>query len=208
VNGDRIKAAASPAVYWYLGGKRNVFSDLMTYGSWFSDFNGVVTVPSDQLSDIELGHVVPVRAGTYLVKIQSDPKTYAVEPYGELRWIPTEAQAIALYGSSWSRRVRDVDVSQFVNYSVGAALAANNVPSGFIYKLGSNEMNAVIGNTTHQLSESDRKINGIFSQFISSVVPSLVSSLASGGAINGYAPELDGVFKDGSVAVAAPAFGV
>ena len=102
VPGDRIKTAASSAVYWYLDGKRNVFSDLTTYGSWFPDFTGIVTVPADQLSDIELGHVVPVRAGTYLVKIQSDPKTYAVEPYGVLRWIPTEAQAIALYGSAWS----------------------------------------------------------------------------------------------------------
>jgi hypothetical protein len=205
--GDRIKVAGDPAVYWYLNGKRNVFPDLTTYESWFPDFSGIVTVPADQLSDIALGHVVPVRAGTYLVKIQSDPKTYAVEPYGVLRWIPTEAQAIALYGSDWSTRVRDIDVSQFVNYFLGDELGAGEVPSGFVYKLGNNEMNAVIDDTIHPLSEYDRQVNGLFSQFITSVSPSIVSSLGSGGAVNGYDPDLDGVLKDGAVAVVAPAFG-
>jgi len=208
VPGDRIKTAASSAVYWYLADKRNVFADQTSYGSWFSDFNGIVTVPADQLTDIGLGHVVPIRAGTYLVKIQSDPKTYAVEPYGVLRWIPTEAQALALYGNDWSHRVRDVDVSQFVNYSLGNALSANDIPSGFIYKLASNEMNVVLGAATHLMSESDRAVNGIFPQFVSSVTPALVSSLASGGAVNGYNPDLDGVFKDGTASVIAPAFGI
>lgn len=208
VPGDRIKTAASSAVYWYLGGKRNVFSDLTVYSSWFSDFKGVVTVPSDQLSDIDLGRVVPIRAGTYLVKIQSDPRTYAVEPFGRLRWIQTEAKALALYGQTWSQRVRDVDVSQFVNYSLGDALAASDIPSGFIYKLAGNELNAVVGKTTRPLSESDRKVNGIFSQFASSVAPSVVSELISGGAVNGYYPDLNGVLKDGAAEIAAPAFGV
>ena len=69
-------------------------------------------------------------------------------------------------------------------------------------------MNVVIGNATHSLSESDRKVNGIFPQFISSIAPALVSSLDSGGAVNGYDSDLDGVLKDGTVAVAAPAFGI
>jgi len=208
VPGDRIKTAASSAVYWYLGGKRNVFSDLTTYGSWFPDFTGVVTVPADQLSDIELGHVVPVRAGTYLVKIQSDPKTYAVEPYGVLRWIPTEAQAIALYGSTWSHRVRDVDVSQFVNYSVGAPLSASDLPSGFAYKSGGNDLAVVLDGVAHPMSDYDRRVNGLALQFVSSVAPSTVVSLSSGGAVNGYDPDLDGVLKDGSALIMAPAFGV
>jgi len=208
VPGDRVKTAASSAVYWYLGGKRDVFPDATTYASWFPDFKGIVTVPADQLSDIGLGHVVPVRAGTYLVKIQSDPKTYAVEPYGVLRWIPTEAQAIALYGAAWSKRVRDVDVSQFVNYSVGAPLAANDVPSGFVYKSGGNEMNVVLDNVAHPLSDYDREVNGLALQFVSTVAPSTVASLASGGAVNGYNNDLDGVLKDGSVLIIAPAFGV
>jgi len=208
VPGDRIKSAASSAVYWYLGGKRNVFSDPTSYGSWFSDFKGVVTVPADQLSDIALGHVVPVRAGTYLVKIQSDPKTYAVEPFGLLRWIPTESQAIALYGSGWSKRVRDIDVSQFVNYSTGEALVSGELPSGFVYKDGGTETNIVIGKAAHGLTEFDRKLNGIADQFVNNISPVLASSLATGGAVNGYNSDLDGVLKDGSISLIAPAFGV
>ena len=208
VPGDRIKTKGSPAVYWYLGGKRNVFPDLNAYGSWFSDFSGIVTVPADQLSDIALGHVVPVRAGTYLVKIQSDPKTYAVEPYGILRWIPTEAQAIALYGSAWSKRVRDLDVSQFTNYSVGAPLSTSDLPSGFVYKSGGNEMNAVLNNVAHPMTDYDRRLNGLMLPFVSTVAPSTVASLSSGGAVNGYNGDLDGVLKDGSALIIAPAFGV
>jgi hypothetical protein len=208
VPGDRIKSAASSAVYWYLGGKRNVFSDPTSYGSWFSDFSGVVTVPADQLSDIALGHVVPVRAGTYLVKIQSDPKTYAVEPFGVLRWIPTEAQAIALYGGLWSKRVRDIDVSQFVNYSTGEALASHELPSGFVYKSGGNDLNIVLNGVAHPLSDYDRRVNGLALPFVNSVAPSTVASLSSGGAVNGYNSDLDGVLKDGSISLIAPAFGV
>jgi hypothetical protein len=104
VDGDRIKSASSSAVYWYLDDKRNVFPDFTSYDSWFADWSGIVTVPAEQLASIPLGKVVPVRAGTYLVKIQSDPKTYAVEPYGRLRWVQSEAQAVALYGASGRER--------------------------------------------------------------------------------------------------------
>jgi len=104
--------------------------------------------------------------------------------------------------------VRDVDVSQFVNYSVGAPLAANDVPSGFVYKSGGNEMNVVLDNVAHPLSDYDREVNGLALQFVSTVAPSTVASLASGGAVNGYNNDLDGVLKDGSVLIIAPAFGV
>jgi len=67
-----------------------------------------------------------------MVKIQSDPKTYAVEPDGVLRWIPTEAQARALYGDAWAKRVRDVDVSLFTDYVIGPALEGNEKPAGYV----------------------------------------------------------------------------
>jgi hypothetical protein len=205
--GDRIKTSSSPAVYWYLNGKRNVFSDFTAYDSWFSDFKGVVVIPADQMGSISLGKNVPIRAGTYLVKIQSDPKVYLVEPMGLLRWVPTEAQALALYGGAWSKRVRDVDVSQFVNYTVGSALAAGAVPDNFVYQTGG-EWNVVIGGVTHVLPDAGKKTNGIASRFVSSIAPSVVASLASGGSVLGYASDLNGVFQDGQTAVNAPAFGI
>ena len=72
-----------------------------------------------------------MKEGVYLVKIQSDPKTYAVEPNGTLRWVQTEAHARELYGDAWAKRVRDVDVSLFTDYAIGAPLAAGERPAGY-----------------------------------------------------------------------------
>jgi hypothetical protein len=204
VSGDRIKSAQSAAVYWYLDGKRNVFPDFTAYDSWFSDWNGIVTVPNDQLASIPLGKIVPVRAGTYLVKIQSDPKTYAVEPYGKLRWIQSEAQAIALYGNEWSKRVRDVDVSQFVGYAVGDPLPAGGLPSGYVFKTPGGDMNGVIDGVSHALSETARKMNGISNRFVASVTASFSAGM-TGSPTVGYEPDFNGVLADGSRRISAPA---
>lgn len=204
VSGDRIKTAASPAVYWYLEGKRAVFADFTSYDSWFSGWNGVVTVPAEQLADIPIGKMVPIRAGTYLIKIQSDPKTYAVEPYGRLRWIQTEEKAKALFGDMWSGRVRDVDVSQFVGYALGAPLGPAHVPSGFVYRIAGGEWNAVIGSVSRQFSDSGRRLNAFPERFVSTVAPAAVDSLSGAGPILGYEQVLRGVFMDGTKAVDAP----
>ncbi|MFA7365248.1 MAG: hypothetical protein WCZ12_02725, partial [Patescibacteria group bacterium] len=129
--GDLIKKDGLSAVY-YLGedGKRYVFPNESTYKSWYSDFSGVVTVSSDELASYPLGANVVVRPGTKLVKITTDPKVYAVEANGTLRWVQTEADAIALYGANWASRVIDVADSFFTNYTIGTPLASNEVPQG------------------------------------------------------------------------------
>ncbi len=128
---DLIKGAGQ-AVYWYKDGKRSAFPNLDTYRSYFgNDFSKVVRVPDTQLGTLTLGANVKMKAGAYLIKIQSDPKTYAVEPNGALRWIQTEAQAKALYGSAWAARVRDVDVSLFTDYMIGAPLEGSEKPAGY-----------------------------------------------------------------------------
>ncbi len=128
---DLIKGSAA-AVYWYKGGKRYAFPNLDTYRSWYGDdFSKVIRVPDTQLGTIALGGNVKMKEGVYLIKIQSDPKTYAVEPNGGLRWIQTEAQATALYGSAWAKRVRDVDVSLFTDYTIGTPLQNGEKPVGY-----------------------------------------------------------------------------
>jgi len=129
--GDLIKGAAS-AVYWVKGGKRYAFPNADVYRSWFGDdFSKVTRVPETQLGTIPLGGNVKMKEGVYLIKIQSDPKTYAVEPDGTLRWVQTENDAKALYGSAWAKRVRDVDVSLFTDYAIGAPLASGEKPAGY-----------------------------------------------------------------------------
>ena len=123
--GDLIKKDGLSAVY-YLGqdGKRYVFPNEATYKSWYNDFSGVVTVSADELANYPLGANVVVRPGTYLVKITTDPKVYAVEGNGVLRWVQTETDAKALYGENWAKRVIDVADSFFTNYTIGKPLAS------------------------------------------------------------------------------------
>ncbi len=129
-NGDLIKASG-PAVYFYAtDGKRYVFPDEKTYFSWFNDFSSVKTITDAELAAIMIGGNVTVRPGTKLVKITTDPKTYAVTKCGTLHWIESEAIAKALYGDAWATRVIDVSDSFFVNYTTGSSVSSNVHPDG------------------------------------------------------------------------------
>ncbi len=135
--GDLIKMEGLSSVY-YLGadGKRYVFPNETTYFSWYSDFSSVKTIPQSELESYPLGANVTIRPGTYLVKIQTDPKVYAVEPGGNLVWIPDEATAKALYGDNWASRVVDVPDAFFTNYTVtDKQVSSDAYPAGSLIKL-------------------------------------------------------------------------
>jgi hypothetical protein len=128
--GDLIKASG-PAVYYFAAdGKRYVFPNEKTYFSWFMDFSGVRTISDSELASYLIGGNVTIRPGTKLVKIQTDPKVYAVTTGGILHWVESEAIATALYGSSWATRVVDVPDSFFVNYSIGSSVSSPVHPDG------------------------------------------------------------------------------
>ena len=133
--GDLIKMDGLSSVY-YLGsdGKRYVFPNSTTYFSWYPNFSGVITIPASELQSYPLGGNVTMRAGTKLVKITTDPSVYAVEPNGVLRKIQSEAQASALFGSNWNKRVVDVPDAFFTNYTIGSALANGSIPVGSLVK--------------------------------------------------------------------------
>jgi hypothetical protein len=118
--GTLIKASL-PTVY-YLGAdnKRYVFPNQDTYKTWYADFSGVQTITDAELASLPLGGNVTFRPGVQMIKITTDPKTYAVAKGGVLRWIKTEAAAQALYGSNWNKNVKDVADSFFTNYTIGA----------------------------------------------------------------------------------------
>jgi plastocyanin len=54
-----------------------------------------------------------------MIKINSDPKVYAVDENGELRWVMSEEIAIDLYGTSWNTMIDDVPDAFFGNYRIG-----------------------------------------------------------------------------------------
>jgi hypothetical protein len=61
-----------------------------------------------------------------------------VEANGVLRKIQSEADAVALYGSAWAKRVVDVADSFFTNYTIGTPLASGNTPAGSLVKVAGN----------------------------------------------------------------------
>nr|HPL95806.1 hypothetical protein [bacterium] len=134
--GDLIKTPNNPAVY-YLGAdnKRYVFPTFNTYKTWFgTNFSTVKTISLTEMGNINMGGNVPYRAGTRLIKLSNDPKTYAVEPSGVIRHIPTETVASDLYGSLWYKLVDVLDDSFFASaYTYGSALTTL-YPSGSLVK--------------------------------------------------------------------------
>lgn len=131
--GDLIKASG-PSVYYYAAdGKRYVFPNEKTYFSWYNDFSGVKTITDSELAAISMGSInVTIRPGTKLVKITTDPKTYAVTLGGQLHWIESEAVAKALYGDAWATRVVDVPDGFFGNYTIGSSVSTNVHPDGTV----------------------------------------------------------------------------
>jgi hypothetical protein len=120
VAGTLIKGPSLPAVY-YCGanGKRYVFPNEHTFHTWFEDFSTVTTLTDAELAAIPLGGNVTYKPGVRMVKIQTDPKVYAIARGGLLRWVQTEAVAAALYGADWNRKIDDVSDAFFVNYTMG-----------------------------------------------------------------------------------------
>lgn len=117
-SGSLVKASG-PAVYYLLDGKRYVFPNERIFFSWYADFGSVVTVSDAELASYLLGGNVTYRPGGRLVKVTTDPKTYAVEKGGILRWITSEDVARALYGDDWNTQVDDLSDAYFLNYLIG-----------------------------------------------------------------------------------------
>ncbi|HDQ22848.1 MAG TPA: hypothetical protein ENN28_02615 [Candidatus Uhrbacteria bacterium] len=128
--GTLVKRADMDTVYFVDNdNRRHAFPSESVYFSWFEDFSKVQTIAAETLAAIPLGSNVTVRPGTYLVKIQTDPKVYAVEPYGVIRWIQSEAIARSLYGAEWNKRVVDVEPTFFVNYQTGSSVSSASHPT-------------------------------------------------------------------------------
>lgn len=120
VSGSRLKVSTSTAVY-YCGAdsRRYVFPNNKTYFTWYTNFTGVLTLTSAQLSAIPFGGNVTFRPGVKMIKMQTDPKVYAVEKGGVLRWVQSGETATALYGSDWNKKIEDVPEAFFTNYTIG-----------------------------------------------------------------------------------------
>lgn len=120
MEGKIVKREGETTLY-YIGidGNRYIFPNEKTYKSWFVDFSDVEEVSDEELSEYPLVGNIRYRPGVLLIKIQTDPKVYAVSKNGVLRWVRNERLAKKLYGDFWSQLVEDISAAFFTNYSVG-----------------------------------------------------------------------------------------
>lgn len=130
--GTLIKTASNPAVY-YLGNdrKRYVFPHEKVFRTWYGGFPTITILSPEELAAIPLGGNVTHRPGARMVKIQSDPRVYAVAKGGVLRHVETENVARNLYGPDWALSIDDVSEAFFVDYRLGSPIqtAADYSPS-------------------------------------------------------------------------------
>lgn len=118
--GKVVKLEGTSTLYYIaLDGKRYVYPNEKTFKSWFNDFSDVVTITAEELAQYTLAGNIRYRPGVMLVKIQTDPKVYAISKNGVLRWIKTERLAKRLYGDYWASLIDDIAASFFTNYTVG-----------------------------------------------------------------------------------------
>ena len=138
--GSVIRGTTLATLYYYASnGKRYAFPNEKTYKTWYSDFSGVQTVSDSELAAIPLAGNVAYRPGSRWIKIQSDPKTYAVGPNGQIYWIESESVATGLAGSDWNGMIDDVADVFFLDYTVGASLtSAANAHNGALLSMGGN----------------------------------------------------------------------
>lgn len=122
--GDLIRGETFSAVYYYGNdGFRYVFPNLNTYKTWYGeDFSSVVWVSDAQLAGIQIGGNVTYKPGSRMVKIDTDPRTYAVAANGTLRHVGSESVATSLYGSAWNTMIDDMPDAFFTNYTIGDAI--------------------------------------------------------------------------------------
>lgn len=121
-----IRTPDSSTVYYCgVDGNRYAFQNEGTFFSWYSNFNDVAFVTTEEMSAIKFRGIVTYRPGTYMIKIPSAPQIYTVSRGGILHLVPNEGIAEALYGEDWAKSVRDVSDSFWGGYDVGAPIGYN-----------------------------------------------------------------------------------
>ena len=124
-SGDLIRGESFSAVYYVgMDGFRYVFPNDKAYFTWYTDFDDVIVITDAELSKIQIGGNITYKPGVKMVKINTDPKTYAVDAGGTLRHVTTEAAAVALYGTAWNTLIDDIADGFFPNYTIGESVSS------------------------------------------------------------------------------------
>jgi hypothetical protein len=159
--GDLIKGSQAAVYYYGQDLARHVFPNANAFDSWFTaqDMSLVKTIPDEQLAAIPLGKNVTIRPGTYLVKITTDPKSYAITNCAQLHWIESEALIAALYGPNWASRIVDVPDTFWADYTVSSSITTSVHPDGQLISYAGDTNRYVVMNGQKRKIASDAAFN-------------------------------------------------
>lgn len=195
--GDIIKVANNPAVY-YIGSdlKRQLFSNRVTYGSWFDNFSGLKTIDQADFNTIDSGANVTVRPGTNLVKFDNSGAVYAVTPGAKLLPLVSGDAAKALYGTDWAKKIVVIQSSFEANYTKDTANAlttSSKLPDGSVIKYAGSDSIYYIENGAKRLVTSDAFVaNKLSDKFVVTNVPTSMT-YADGSSVTGREDAIAGI---------------
>jgi hypothetical protein len=189
--GDLVTGETLSTVYYYASdGQRYAFPNSDTYFSWHSDFSGVQQISDSELAAIPLGGNIVNRPGSNWIKIQSDPKTYAVTPQGQIRWIESESVAEGLQGSDWNQFILDVPDVFFTDYTVGPSLTdASDAYNGALVDDGGDTY-LVWDGEKRMVTDAGFSANRFQDRFVLDGTGIDLSGMTSGSDITGELPAL------------------
>ena len=164
--GDLLRGTTGTTISYYASDRqRYVFPNTITFTSWYADFSGVQTILDADLAAIRVGGNVTIRPGTWLGKITTDPKVYAITRCGVLHWLQTESVALGLFGPNWNtgiantvpgpgvRRTQDIPDAFLTNYTVGLPITSMIHPDGTLIRYtGHSERYVVMGGLRRPIS--------------------------------------------------------
>jgi parallel beta-helix repeat protein len=139
---DVIKSVNSNSVFVVTSeGKRNVFPHETVFRSYFTDFNNIKAVSDNIISQLPIGKNITMRPGTNLIKLQTNPSVYAVEPGGIIRMLENEEMAATFFGENWAHRVVDVSDAFWPDYIEGDPLESGIFPTATVLRyLGNSDV--------------------------------------------------------------------
>lgn len=188
--GDNIKGPTLSTVYYYgYDGNRYTYPNEKTWFTWWDGFSGVVEITDSELADITLAGNIVYRPGSRWIKIDTDPKTYAVARDGMIHWIETEAVATDYDGSDWNTNIDDVPDVFFVDYTAGASLMSATAFDGMLYTAGGADYLAWDGDR-REVTANGMSANNIEADFILDGAGIDDSSLVDGSDVTGFECDL------------------
>jgi len=180
-DGDPMTDVDSAVYAIGADGMRHAFPSASVYQSWWDGFEDVELIDPTNLASYALGGNVTVRPGTFLVKITTDPRVYAVEPGGILRWVTSEELAQDLYGSAWADRVIDVPDTYFANYERGEDIISSVFPSGSVAALPEGQVVYIRDATSYTIPGDIFEAMRFQNDFLVSIDPDELDLYVDGG---------------------------